>query len=147
VIDYSVEPVEDTDSNSMSQLLIILTLVFQPILLQIDLSGMTQSPISSASCCVPVQATTSCGETVLVSDCPMSQGTCACGILPDNPQQPTQAPIERASSSSHIAIAPLHILQNMIPSAPPNIGAQHAPRAHFARTNQTQQALLGVWLT
>jgi|GEM_PF-2319936 len=130
----------------LTRLVLILSLVFQPL----SLGGVVASRSGghqTSGCCTLVEKTTCCGRRVIERVCRMTDGECTCTSRPGVPEQPAPAPQQRRSDERVAVLAPRPVGDMVVPAAALRAAAPLRSRLATARSHNTARAVVGVWHT
>ena len=134
----------------MLRLLLISVFALQPALWQGAVSRAPGHSHAEPGCCVRVETTSCCGESVIESVCSKSGGECRCVAMPDeNPAPVPPAPLPRTDRDSLTAV--IEPQPDLLDSPEMDGETVRFTAATFSllqgRSHNEIQALLGVWRT
>ena len=130
----------------LTRLVLILTLALQPLSLR-TVPDSHPAGCPPKGCCAVVETTTCCGERVVDRVCHRTGGECTCASRPGVPERPAPAPQPRESNNRAAVLAPRPVGPAVVPTAAPRAGLAVRSRLETARSHNTAQAVIGVWLT
>jgi len=132
----------------LTRLLVILTLVWQPLILRGAVVPPTRS-CEGMSCCEVVTRTTCCGQIEVVRLAPRNHDSCRCAVGPTDSSPRPAAPLPGSERQTvvFVGLPPISVASAAFENAKPSIGSSAPLGLHSDLTHNQIQAILGIWRT